>query len=176
MLKKFASFFDRTICFLAIVGAVILFFLMIIVDYEVVARYVLKQPSAWEIEVVGYCLLYLCFLGTAWVLKEEGHIKMDLVLNQLGLRTQFWINIITSTIGIIICLIITWYGVKVCWDHYHAGLYYFGSLKPPKYIILAIIPFGCFLLSIQFLRRTYGYFKSRGDITKLKKASLSEHE
>jgi len=159
-ITKFVSFFDRTIGLLAILGAIILVSTMLIVDYEVVARYLLKHPSAWMIEVVGYALLYLCFLGAAWVLKEEGHITMDLVLNRLNPRAQVWLNIITSLIGAIICLVITWYGVKVTWDHFQAGLYYFGFLKPPKCIILAIVPVGCFLLSIQFLRRTYGYFKS----------------
>ena len=151
------SFFDRTIGLLALLGAIILVFMMVIVDYEVVARYLLNRPTAWMLEVVEYALLYLAFLGAAWVLKEEGHIKMDLVLNRLDPRAQVWLNIATSIIGAIICLVITWYGVKVAWDLYQSGQYYAAFLKPPKYIIVAIVPVGCFLLFIQFLRRAYGY-------------------
>ena len=159
-ITKFVSFFDRTIGVLALLGALVLVFTMLIVDYEVVARYLLNRPTAWMLEVVEYALLYLCFLGATWVLKEEGHIKMDLVLNRLNPRVQVWLNIITSFIGVIICLVITWYGVKVTWGLYQSGQYYAAFLKPPKYIIVGIVPVGCFLLFIQFLRRTYGYLKS----------------
>ncbi len=160
LISKLTSFFDATINLLALLGAVILVFTLLVVNYEVVARYVLNQPSAWELEVVEYSLLYLAFLGAAWVLRNDGHIRMDLVLNRLEPRVQVWLNIITSLIGAIICFIITWYGVKVTWDHFQAGLYFAAYLKPPKYIILAIVPVGCFLLSIQFLRMTYGYIRS----------------
>ena len=158
---KFTSIFERTIGSLAFLGAITLAFTMLIVVYDVIMRYVLNRPSAWVSEIVAYALLYLTFLGTAWVLKEEGHIKMDLVLNRLNPGTQVWLNIITSVIGAIICLVVTWYGIKVTWDHFQEGLYYAGALELPKFITLAIIPIGTFLLFIQFLRRSYG-FMGRG--------------
>ena len=106
-----------------------------------------------------YSLLYMTFLGTAWVLKREGHVRMDLVLNRLNPTSQALANVLSSIAGAIICLVITAYGVKVCWDLYQSGQYFAAFLKPPKFIILAIVPVGCFLLFIQFLRRTYGYSK-----------------
>ena len=159
LITKLASFFDHTIGFLAFVGILFLAATLLLVNYEVVARYILNQPTPWMLEIVEYALLYICFLGTAWVLKEEGHIKMDLVLNRLNPRAQVWLNIITSFVGIIICLIITWYGITVALDLYQSGQYYAAFLKPPKYIIIGIVPVGCFLLFIQFLRITYGYLK-----------------
>ena len=103
--------------------------------------------------------MYIGFLGATWVLKEEGHIKMDLVVNRLNPRAQAWLNIVTSFIGIIICLIITWYGILVTLHLYQSGQYFAAYLKPPKYIILSVVPLGCLLLFIQFVRRTYGYIK-----------------
>ena len=134
--------------------------MLLIVNYEVVARYVLNRPTPWMLEIVEYALLYIAFLGAAWLLKEDGHIKLDIVLERLNPRVQAWFNIITSIIGAIICLFITWYGVKVTWDLYHSGQYFAAFLKPPKYIIIMIVPAGCFLLFVQFLRRTYGYWRS----------------
>jgi len=160
--SKLTSFFDRTIGSLAFLGCLVLGFTLLIVNYEVIARYLLNRPTAWMLEVVEYCLLYLCFLGTAWLLKEEGHLKMDIVLDRLSPRVQLWVNIATSIIGALVCLAVTWYGVKATWHLYLSGQYFAAYLKPPKYIIIAIVPIGCFLLSVQFLRRTYGFFKARG--------------
>jgi len=162
LLSKLNSLFDRTIGFLAILATILLAFVMLIVDWEVVARYFLKRPSSWMLEVVEFTLLYICFLGAAWLLKEEGHIKMDLVLSRLNPKAQLWLNVITSLLGAIICFITTWYGVKVSWDLHQSGQYFATFLKPPKYIIVGIVPVGCFLLSIQFLRRTYGFLRARG--------------
>ncbi len=161
LITKFNSFFDRTIGLLAVLGAVILVGIMVIVDYEVVARYFLNSPTPWMLEIVEYALLYLTFLGAAWVLKEEGHIKMDLIVTRLNPKAELWLNIVTSIIGTVVCLIITWYGITVVLGLYHSGQYFAAYLKPPKYIIVAIVPFGTLLLSIQFIRRTYGYIKAR---------------
>ena len=66
-------------------------------------------------------------------------------------------NIITSTVGAIVCLILTLYGARVTWEMLETSYRIATHLEPPKFIILAIIPVGSFLLFMQFLRKTYGY-------------------
>ena len=118
LITKAGSIFDRTINILTVAAIVILVFVMLSVCAEVILRYFLNRPLIWVVQVTENSLLYIAFLGAAWVLKREGHVKMDLVLNRLNPATQYLMNSITSIIGAIICLVITWYGVKVCWDLY----------------------------------------------------------
>jgi TRAP-type C4-dicarboxylate transport system permease small subunit len=176
IVTKFSSFFDRTIVALGMLGVVILIFLLVFTNYEVVARYLLNKPAAWSLEIIEYSLLYLTFLGAAWLLKEEEHIKMDIVLEHLRPSVQVWLNIITSAIGTISCLIVTCYGVTACWGLYQSGQYFAAYLEPPKWIIIGIVPVGTFLLFIQFLRRTYGYVKRRRTFAEERKGSLGEPE
>ena len=161
LMKMFTSFFDRAIGVLGILGVFILAFLLVFTNYEVVGRYLLNRPAAWSLEIIEYGMLYLTFLGTAWLLREDEHIKMDVVNQQLRPSVRVWINTITSAIAAISCLIITWYGIKACWGFYEKGQYFAAYLEPPKWIIVGIVPVGTFLLFIQFLRRTCGYLKSR---------------
>ncbi|MFC2047546.1 TRAP transporter small permease, partial [Chloroflexota bacterium] len=114
----------------------------------------------WVIEVGEYGLLYMSFLGAAWVLRREGHVKMDLVLNRLKLRSQVLLNVITSILGAIVFLIVTWYSAHFTWDLFQLGYIVDAYLDPPKWPIMAIIPVGSFLFSIQFLRRSYGYLRN----------------
>jgi TRAP-type C4-dicarboxylate transport system permease small subunit len=100
------------------------------------------------------------FLTVSLTLKREGHVKMDLVLTRLRPGTQSILNIITSVIGIFICLVLTWYGTVVTWDYFQTGYYIGTMLMPPKAPIMLIIPVGSFLLLIQFLRRAYSYLES----------------
>ena len=85
---------------------------------------------------------------------------MDLVLAQLKPKPQAMVNIITSIIGAIVFLVIAWYGIDISWFAFQEGHFMVTLWEPPKWPILAIIPVGSFLLSIQFLRRAYGYLRS----------------
>jgi len=161
LLTKGTGVFDRTINILAFVACVLIIFTMLIVCTDVVMRYFLRRPIIWVIEITEYLLLYITFLSAAWVLKREGHVKVDVFVNQLNPRAQTVFGIVTSTVGVIICLGLVWYGVQVTWDHILRHVMAAESLiKVPYAPILAIIPIGSFLLMLQFLRRAYGYLGS----------------
>ncbi len=160
ILAKINTIFDHTLTLLSVLACVLIIFVIVSVDLEVFMRYFLRQPLKWVVEISGYSLLYITFLVAACVLKREGHVKMDLVINRLEPRTHLLLNIITSITSAIVCLVIAWYGVKVTWEHFQIGFYLSTPLKPPSFLIVIIVPVGSFLLFIQFLRRTYGYMGS----------------
>ena len=150
--------YERTIDIAAFLAGVLLIFLMLSVTLEVTLRYFWGRPTSWVVEIAGYILLFITFLVAAWVLKREGHVKMDLVLSLFSMKTQSLVNAITSLISALICLVLTWVGAK-------AALYFIGYQTPtvlmlPKSMIISIIFIGSFLLFIQFLRRAYGYLGS----------------
>ena len=159
LLTKAGTIFDRTINYLAFLAAAIIIFNMLSVSAEVIMRYFLKRPMVWVNEVTEITLLFITFLGTAWLLKREGHVKVDIVTGHLNPRAQALLGIISSIIGIIVCMILVWYGIQVSYNYTQGGLYEPTLLELPKGPLLAIIPIGSFLLLIQFVRRTYGYLQ-----------------
>ena len=106
----------------------------------------------------------IVFLGTAWVLRKEGHVKMELLLNRLKPRAQATANIVASFIGMAISLALIWYGTLVTIDHFQRSMRFPTVLETPITPILAVIPVGSFLLFIQFLRRTYSYAERWRDV------------
>ena len=158
-LKKGTNIIDCLIDLLAWLGGILIILTMFGVCIDVVLRYFFSRPIFWMVEVTAYSLLYITFLGAAWLLKREGHVKMDLVLTRLKPRAQATLNVITSIFGIIICLVLVWWGVKVTWEHFQEGYYIRSLINYPTWILIAIIPVGSFLFFIQFLRRTYGYMR-----------------
>jgi len=157
LLTKSAAVFDYIIGSLTYLAAAILTFIMLAVCWDVIARAVVGQPLKWVLEFSEYSLLYITFLCTAWVLKNERHVIVDIGLNQLNPRTRALFNVATSILGAIICLLLTWYGWDVAWEHLVKGFYQPTVIKPPDFPIFVIIPIGSFLLFIQFLRRTSKY-------------------
>jgi TRAP-type C4-dicarboxylate transport system permease small subunit len=158
--KKFNTIFNNTINFAAVIAAVLIFFITIAVLVEIALRYFFNLPQAWVLETVEYCLLYITFLGAAWVLKRDGHVKLDILIIRLKPRNQLIVNIITSVIGALIFLSIAIYGVLVTWDDVVRDLWIASELEPPRAPIIAIIPIGSLLLFAQFLRKTHGQIRS----------------
>lgn len=157
---KVSVFLDRTMSAPFFLAAVLVIFMMLAITIEVTARYFFGQPMSWMFEIVEYSLLSFTFLGAAWVLKVEEHVKMDVILNRLNPRAQALLNIITSIICVMLWLLLTWYAVKVTWDNFQSGYYLNTVLGPPLYPMLAVIAFGSLLLFVQSLRRTYGFLES----------------
>lgn len=161
LLRKVTRIFDSAVGVLAFCAAVLLVFTMLGVSTDVSSRYFLNRPIPWLPEVTEYSLLYLTFLGATWVLIKHGHIKMDIVLNRLNPGVQHLLNGITSIICAVLCLVIAWYSAESTLENFRIGYFLPTELKPPKFIVLAIIPVGSFLLFIQFLREANRYLRHR---------------
>jgi len=162
LLRKACTIFDRGIDIFAFSAAILMAFIMLSVTAEVVLRYFFQSPMLWVIEVTEYCLLWLTFLAATWVLRREGHVVMDLLVNRLNSKKLAMVNMFTSIAGAAICLVIAWYGVKVTVDLLQRDHVFMSILRPPSYILFLIIPIGSLMLVAQFLRRAYGYLRDWG--------------
>ncbi len=157
-MKRLNAIFERTVDVLGFLAAALIAVVMLGVTLEICLRYFTRYSMVWIIELTQYGLVFITFLGTAWVLKRDKHTSVDIVLNQLSQRPRNVINFIISILGAIVCLIFTPYGVKVCWDYLQMNYYFpHASLWIPAYLLAAVIPLGGFLLFIQFLKRAYSY-------------------
>ena len=159
-MKKIARIFLWCIDGGGALAAVILVLVWVAICVNVAMRYLFNQPQVWAIELSEYAILYITFLGGAWVLKEEGHVKVDWILSRLDARNTALLETINSILGALLCITITWYGIETTWSHYIRGIYRITVMETPTFLILAVIPVGALLLSIQFLRKAYDSIKS----------------
>jgi C4-dicarboxylate transporter DctQ subunit len=127
-LKRFDTIFDRMIRILFHVASGLSLVIVFGTATEILMRYFLNRPQIWAVEVTEYTMLYITFLGSAWLLREEGHVKMDILI---------WRT----------------------WLHYQKGVTTFTAMEVLMWPILIVIPFGCLLLLIQFVRRAYAYWE-----------------
>ncbi len=155
LLSKAGRIFDSAIASFAMLAAVVLAFGTGLVNTQVVMRRFLHSPILWELEVTEFCLLYITFLGAAWVLKEEGHVSVDIVVNRLSPKTKIILNIIISIIGIAAFILFTWYGTRLTIEFFQTSFYLGTASRTPKGPIMMIIPFGSFFMIIQFIRRLH---------------------
>ncbi len=82
-LFKVVDAFSRMASRLADASVVVLIAAMV---YEVLARYVFSAPTVWAYDVAYMCSGALFLLGVSWTLKEDAHIRIDVLRNKLPPR------------------------------------------------------------------------------------------
>ncbi|MHB1407788.1 MAG: TRAP transporter small permease [Desulfitobacteriaceae bacterium] len=151
--------FDLVLNVLVFFAGILLVFLMIIVSMEALGRYFYNHSLIWVTQISEYSLLFITFLGAAWLLREEGHVTVELIIERMRPRRRAILTGITSFIIAVTFLLITVYGVQVVLDLWARGVYDPTLLKIPKAPIVAVIPLGSILLVVQALRRSYRHFR-----------------
>ncbi len=156
--RKISHIIDHINGIAAALASAILIFIMLIVSIEVAMSSIWDRPIAWVTEISEYGLLFVAFLSAAWVLQKERHVVMNLVINQLKPGTQVLTNLVTSIMAAAMCLVTLWYSAQSTWIYFQEGTFRPSILEIHDGYIMTIIPIGCLLLFIQFLRRIYGYW------------------
>ncbi len=157
IVSKIARVIDRIEIILAIVAGGLIVFIGLAICYEVFMRYFLDSPTIWTVEVSRFTLVYITFLGAAWVLKIDGHVRIDIVLNRLNPRINALVNVIHSIISAIVCLVVVWYGVVVTMESFQLGYRLETELRTPQFLILVIVPIGTFFFFTSFVKKIFDY-------------------
>lgn len=155
-MRRFWILFDKLIDVMAFLSAVTMAFITAAICYEVVMRYFFLSPSVWVVQTCEYGLLWIVFLGTTWLLREEGHVAVDILYSRLHDRVKAFLNLVTFSLAGIACSLVVLLGGLYTWDSVVSGITDVRAVTVPKYAVFVIIPVGSLLLAIQFFRMMAG--------------------
>jgi len=137
-------------------GRSLLMLIIFVMVYEVVARYVFGRPTIWALEIAIYSQVLFVALTAAYVLREEGHVSMGLLLEQFTERRRNWYLCASSIMGAIysaVVMIQMWntasWSLRVSTASETVGI----PLAPLQFVLTA----GLFLLVLQFVARSIEY-------------------
>jgi TRAP-type C4-dicarboxylate transport system permease small subunit len=151
--EKAGRLFDRLLDICAGIGCALLAFQVISVSVEIICRYFFDISFSVITPLNEWSLVYLTFVGVAWLQREGGHTSDDSIVVLL----PRWVNVAAQWLGfaiaIVTCALLTWYGALATWDNYSKNTYDFFKLPDvPIFIVYLIIPLGSLLWLIQLLR------------------------
>lgn len=75
--------------------AFLLFVLMVLILVEVLTRYLLHSPLGISDEMGGYILVAITFIGLAYTWKEDGHVRIELLVTRLPSKVNKWLRMTT---------------------------------------------------------------------------------
>ena len=150
---------DRLNSAMAWIAAVAILFMMFAISYAVMMRYIWNKPVPWIVEISSYLMLYITFLGTAWLQRKGGHVEVDLFTGRLKPRTRGAFRTVTSLGGAVVGFVLAWKGCLVTVDYFQRDVTVIGILDTPQFLLIGIIPIGGFLLLVEFLLQAWRYGK-----------------
>ena len=157
-MKVIDAIIDRISDIFAYIAGLLLIYIVIVITVDVVFRYLFNNPLPYTLDISEILLHFITFLTAAWVMKRDGHVKMDLLLSTLRTKHQWFLLGVTSIVAAIISLIICWYGAVVTWDLYSRHIIHGVMLELPRAPIILIIPISFLFLFFQCVKQSANYF------------------
>lgn len=139
----------------ALLAAVILLGTFVIIQYEVVMRYVFNAPTFWTNEVSSFAIAWVGFLGAGYVLRIGRQLEIDIVTMRIGSEARKWLGTATDLLAAGCCGLIT----KLSFDFVAISKLIMATsaseLDVPLWIPYAAMPIGFGILTLELLSRVF---------------------
>ena len=130
--------------------ALLFILLLLNVFIDVVMRYLFNNVSIGMQEMEWHLYAAIFMLGIPYTLLKEGHVRVDIIYDNLSNHKQAWIDIVGIMIFLIpFSLLVAYYGIDFTIESYKLGEQSGdpGGLSY-RWIIKGVIPFAFFATTI----------------------------
>lgn len=138
-MERFVGWVNGIFVFIA---SLMMVALVVIVCADVLLRYLFRSPFVWATEVTEIMLLDITFLGAAWVLREDGHVVIDVFTAKASQKTKRVLGYISYGVTFLVSFVLVYYGFLTTYDHYRRGIFNPTAIETPIFLILLVIPLG----------------------------------
>ncbi|MGI6552615.1 MAG: TRAP transporter small permease [Bacillota bacterium] len=163
LLKKVGSVFTKVMEFvtdiMAALSGVCIILIMLIVSLSVLLRYYFQLSVGWTTEMAEYLVFIAVMLGVPWVLRNDGHVKLDVLVGLLDAKLQRKIDLFNNFLGIVIGITLFYYGSYMVYDSYINHTKFVRILPIPRWLLLQFIPLSCFVFTYQFCAKVWRALK-----------------
>ena len=166
-LAKFNNYLSKLInpligIFGIAVAGVMLTSMMFLTFFDVAGRYVLNKPIFGSLEVTEFLMALLVSFGLGYTALNKGHIRVDLIMQYTGRKTNLWFDIFAYGISCVFFMFVSWrvwlHALKV-----YASNLTSPALFIPVYPFIFLLSVGAGLVTLVFLR---DFLKSVEEVNK----------
>ena len=149
-LEKMEAAINRFSDMLGKFTAVLFLLLLLNVFFDVIMRYLFNDVSIGMQELEWHLYAAIFLLSIPYALYKEGHVRVDIIYDNLSIRKQAWIDLFGTLILLIpFSILVTKYGIDFTIESYKLGE---GSGDPGglpyRWFIKSVIPFAFFSIGI----------------------------
>jgi len=127
--------------------------LAVLITIDVTIRNLGVGNFPWLLEVSEYVLFASTFLAAPWVLRENAHVRVDLLLTALPRTAGRLLAGLADILGLLISAVLTWYALRVTADALERGDLIFKELVVPEWPFFVVVVVSGALLIAEFSLR-----------------------
>ncbi len=128
--------------------------LVLLVAYQVIARFVLNIPAAWAEELARSIFIYCVFLSGSLAIERKANVAFDLILDSLKGKPWKLMYTISFVLSMIFIIMMFFFGILLMQKN---SIVVSPLLKIPTWSINMAIPIGALLM---VLSQIVIYFKT----------------
>ena len=149
-IRAVGKFVEKISWFQAVVSMALVLPLIFVTVYSVLMRYVFRQPQGWVYDVTTLFMLVPIFaFALAYVLKIEGHVKVEILTSHLSPRTQRKFTFVAMVASVLFAGFALWVCTEMAWSTWESDLHTIGTYDIPLFPAYVLIPIGLFAFFLQ---------------------------
>ncbi len=140
---------------LALLGAFLIFLMMILICVDVGMRAFRVGSLSWVTEVSEYILYLSTFLSSPLLLRLGRHVRLDIVLRAMPGQVGWALEWVVDLLGVLACMVLTVVGTRAVLLSRANGSIIQKTIEMPEWVMLIPVPVAFFFLAVEFVFRAY---------------------
>ena len=126
-----------------------IFFMFLLVAIDVTLRYLFKTSLLLGDEVAAYLLVLVTFIGLAYTLRADAHIKVEVVSRHLSQKTRKLADLATGLLSLMASSILCYRSFVMFIESYQMHRISVTYFETPQWIPQIFIPIGFLLVAVE---------------------------
>jgi TRAP-type transport system small permease protein len=135
------------------VAAAVIGMITVLVCVDVIGRNLGLGSLAWIVELTEYALPIATLAAAPWLMWRNQHVRLDIINMLLSARGQRRVDRISAAVGLVVSLVVAWYGLQALLDSRQSGSLMLKVLVFPEWWLYVPVPIGFGLLALECARR-----------------------
>jgi TRAP-type C4-dicarboxylate transport system permease small subunit len=137
---------------MALAAGILMVAMMGMIVADVALRNLGYQSSAHFFTFTEYFLLLIPLLGAPWLVREKGHIYIELLIGALPPSRRQALMRIIVVLSLAVCAVLAWYGGAITLQNFAQNEKDVRSFDMPRWILMLSMPLGFGTMALEFFR------------------------
>jgi len=80
------------------IAVALMAFMSILIGVQIFMRYAMGASLSWSEELARYCFIWMTYIGIAYGVRKDAHIRVTMAVDLLSLKGQVWMRIVSHVI------------------------------------------------------------------------------
>lgn len=159
LLSKLDRLFFKLETFLALLGGITIFLLVLLAVVNVLGRWIFSLPVSGYIDWVEQFMAVFAFLGIAYCQRLGGHIRMDILVSHIKGRL-LWLSEFVSIIMMLIITLVLVYGSYLHFLRAFTNGDSSMDISLPIWPAKLVVPFALSVLALRLILQLWGFARA----------------